>query len=252
MTAALVLSLLAIVPRDHEGDAQSFTSLVDVKSGAVLADGRYAQHVEGDVLHIDARYDFPDGRVAEERADIRLHPELAQERWAWAERDRSALVREYGMDFATGDAVATRVDQHKRWKEHLDVERGKTFAGIAFVTVIKALRDELSAGQKVELKAVAFTPKPRVATVSVIRDGPDDVRMAGRSIPADRYTIHPEVPAIARLFVSAPDQQVWLFGTGPAAFLRFEGPLVEPKDPRVRVDLIPSPSPNQGRAAPRR
>jgi hypothetical protein len=33
---------------------------------------------------------------------------------------------------------------------------------------------------------------------------------------------------------------VWLFGSGPAAFLRFQGPLVEPKDPIIRVDVIPA------------
>jgi hypothetical protein len=76
--------------------------------------------------------------------------------------------------------------------------------------------------------------------------------MAGRTIAADPYTIHPEIPAIARLFVTAPDQRVWLYGTGPAAFLRYEGPLVEPKDPRVRVDTIPSRPANAARAPVRR
>jgi hypothetical protein len=76
--------------------------------------------------------------------------------------------------------------------------------------------------------------------------------MAGRTIGADPYTIHPEIPAIARLFVTAPDQKVWLYATGPAAFLRYEGPLVEPKDPLIRVDTIPSRSANAGRRPRRR
>jgi hypothetical protein len=53
------------------------------------------------------------------------------------------------------------------------------------------------------------------------------------------------------VFVKAPDQHVWLFTRGPAAFLRYEGPLVEPKDPVIRVDLITSRSPNEARAAHR-
>jgi len=42
------------------------------------------------------------------------------------------------------------------------------------------------------------------------------------------------------------------YGGGPAAFLRYEGPLVEPKDANVRVDVVPSHSPNASQAAGRR
>ena len=253
MIGTLLALLLSVAPHAREGDAQAFTSLIDVKSGAVIADGRYAQRVEGGLLHIESRNDFPDGRTIVERAVLRLEPQLRQESWDWTERKDGALIRQYEVDFRTRRAVATRVDQHKRWKEdELDIEPGKTFAGIAFVTVIKALRSEIAPGDKVELKAVAFTPRPRVATVSVIRGRPEEVRMAGRTIAADPYTIHPEIPAIARLFVSAPDQRICLYATGPAAFLRYEGPLVEPKDPLVRVDTIPSRSANAGRRPARR
>jgi len=243
---ALLLALLAIVPRVREGDVQSFTSLTDAQ-GKALAQGKYLQRVEGDVLHVEARYDFPDGRSIVERASLRLHPHIEQLTWDWIERNGAQLVRQYEIDFSTRKAVATRVDQHKRWKEDVEIEPGKTFAGIAFVAVIKSLRAELEPGQKVELKVVAFTPKPRVASVDVIRVGLENVRIAGRTLSADHYTIHPGVPAIAKLFVKAPDQQVWLFGSSPAAFLRYQGPLAEPSDPTIRVDLIPSRSANLGR-----
>ena len=247
MTGTLFAVLLAVVPHAREGDAQAVTALVDVGSGATIADGRYAQRLEAGLLHIESRNDFADGRTIVERAVLRLEPELRQESWDWTERRNGALVRQYEVDFRTGRAVATRVDQHKRWKEDLDLAPGKTFAGIAFVAVIKALRTELLPGAKIDLKAVAFTPKPRLAPVSITRGRPEDVSMAGRTIAADPYTIHPEIPAIARLFVTAPDQRVWLYGEGPAAFLRYEGPLVEPKDPRVRVDTIPSHAANAAR-----
>jgi hypothetical protein len=252
MLAPLVAALVAVAPHAHEGDAQAFASLIDPASGAPIADGRYSQQVDAGLLHIEARYDFPDGRTVVERAALRLAPQLSQESWDWTERKNGTLLRQYEVDFRTGHAVATRIDQHARWKEDIEIEPGKTFAGIAFIVVIKSLRSELEPGQKVELKAVAMTPKPRAASVDVIRERPEDLRMAGRTIPADRYTIHPDIPAIAKLFVSAPDQHVWLFATGPAAFLRYEGPLVEPKDPVVRLDVIPAHSANAGRAAPTR
>lgn len=250
MLLALALSLLAVAPAGEEGDAQAFTSLLDAQ-GKVVADGRYTQEVRDGVLHIDARFDFPDGRVVNEKAVVRLRP-IEQQSWEWSERKGSVLIRSYEVDFRARKAVATRVDQHKRWKEDIDVEPGKTFAGIAFVTAIKALRAQLAPGQSVELHAVAFTPKPRTAKVTVRRDGRDSVSMAGRTIPADRYTVHPEIPAIAKLFVSAPDQHIWLFADAPAAFLRAQGPLAEPKDPVVTVNLIPGPSAHaQSRAGPR-
>jgi hypothetical protein len=241
MIAALACLLLAIPTHVHEGDAQAFTSLTDAQ-GRPLADSRYSQWIEGGVLHIQTRSDFPGGRTIVEHARLRLHPQLEQESWEWNEKNGDRLARMYEVDFKSGKAVATRVDQGKRWKEDLSIEPGKTFAGIGFLAAVKALRAQLAVGQHVELQAVAMTPKPRVATVTVTRDGPSPVRMAGRTIEGDRYTIHPEIPAIARLFVKAPDLRVWLVDSDPAAFLRFEGPLVEPDDPVIHIDLIPGAS----------
>jgi hypothetical protein len=174
-----------------------------------------------------------------ERATLRLRPQLEQVSWDWTERLAGQLVRQYEADFHTRKAVATRADVHKIWKEDLEIEPGKTFAGIGFTTVVKALRAQLAPGQHVDLRAVAFTPRPRTAPITLTRDGAEPVRMAGRTIPGDKYTIHVDIPGIARLFVDPPDLHVWLVNGDPPAFLRFEGPLVEPKDPVVRVDLIP-------------
>lgn len=251
MTALVLSALLALAPHGHEGDAQAFTALTDAQ-GRPLADSRYAQRREGNLLHIETRSDFPDGRSIVERATLRLQPQLEQESWEWSERKGDRLIRSYQVDFRSRKAVATRVDQHKLWREEVGVEPGKTFAGVGFLTAIKALRGQLTPGQQIGLQAVAMTPRPRTVDVSVRRDGPSKVQMAGRIIEGDEYTIHPEIPAIARLFVTAPDQHVWLVAGDPAAFLRFEGPLVEPKDPIIRIDLIPGASAHaQARSGPR-
>ena len=96
--------------------------------------------------------------------------------------------------------------------------------------------------EQVELKAVGFSPfptlKPQVVTVKISYGGLDRVRMAGRSLKGDRFVVHPEIPAIAKLFVNVPDTKIWLANPRPAGFLRWEGPTVLPNDPLVRIDLL--------------
>jgi hypothetical protein len=235
--APIALLLLALAPAVKEEDAQARTSLTDLQ-GRVLADGHYQQRVAGALLEVEARNAWPDGRTQVEKTSLRLWPQIEQQTWSWTETDASGRVlRSYEVDFRTGKAAAARGDE--RWRTDVDVERGKTFAGIGFMLAIKALRDQLPRGKSIELRAIAFTPRPRAASVRIIHDGPETVQTAGRSIRGDRFTLHPEIPAIARLFVHVPDQYLWLFAEGPPTFLRYEGPMVEPGDPVVRVDLAP-------------
>ena len=63
--------------------------------------------------------------------------------------------------------------------------------------------------------------------------------MAGRTVPGDRFIVHPKVPLVARAFVDVTDERIWLTLPRPAGFLRWEGNIVEPDDPMVRVDLLP-------------
>jgi len=119
------------------------------------------------------------------------------------------------------------------------VDPGRTFAGFGFMLAIKSLRDRLIKGERVELQAIGFTPRPRVVSVDVSHGGLDQMQMAGRVLRGDRFVIHPKIPWVAALFVDVPDMQIWLTNPTPAGFLRWEGPLAEPSDPVIRVDLLP-------------
>jgi hypothetical protein len=120
----------------------------------------------------------------------------------------------------------------------LDVSPGQTFAGFGFTMAAKALRERLIKGETVELKGVGFTPQPKMVTVALSYAGRDMVKMAGRTIAADRFVVHPKIPAVAKLFVKVPDATIWLT-TPPAGFLRYEGALAEPSDEMIRIDLLP-------------
>jgi hypothetical protein len=243
----LAILMLAIAPAVPEGDAQATTSLAD-EHGRTLAGGHYRQWMQNGLLHMEARYDFPDGRTAVERASLRLWPQIEQQDWDWVERDGAGnVIRAYQVDMRTRTAVTVRVDQGKRWRKEVPVEPGTTFAGIGFITVIKALREMLGPGQRRELKAIAFMPEPRSATVSVIHEGTEKVHLGWQTVRAERFAIHPEI-GIARYFVHVSDEHLWLFTDGAPDFVRYEGPLVEPADPTIHIDLVPGPS---ARAEPR-
>jgi hypothetical protein len=66
-------------------------------------------------------------------------------------------------------------------------------------------------GEHVQLSAVVFSPvptlKPQVVTVKLSHGGLDRMRMSGRSFKGDRFIVHPEVPAIAKLFITVPRHQ---------------------------------------------
>jgi hypothetical protein len=105
---------------------------------------------------------------------------------------------------------------------------------------VKNLAGDLEKGGEVELTAVAFTPKPRTVKVSIRRDQEEPLTMGGRTLAAERFVIHPEIPLafIAKLFVKAPDQYLWFYKPSPPAFLRADIPLAEPSDPIIRIELL--------------
>jgi len=230
---------LAVELTEPAGAAHGYPGLCD-QGGKKLADGEFRQWVQDDGLHIIISYEFSDGRVFEEKALFHQRPELTQEKWSWKESKNGKVSRQFTADFRakTATALTHEDNEAKQWSENIDVEPGRTFAGFGFTLALQNLRKRLIEGEKVELKAVGFTPKPRLATVQLSYGGLDRLRMSGRSLKGDHFVIHPEIPPIAKLFIHVPDTQIWLTNPSPAGFLRWEGPIVVPSDPLIRVDLL--------------
>jgi len=239
-----------------EGTLRGFPVVRDA-SGQQIAEGTLTQWIEDGKLHVMGTYAFKDGREVEEQTVLSQHPELAQLRWSWEERKGGEVQRSYSIDFTTGHAVVHKRGEDVR-EDHLDDAKqlGRAFAGVGFMYAVKNLVADLEKGGEVELTAVAFTPKPRTVKVSVRRDQEDPLTMGGRTLGAERFVIHPEIPLafIAKLFVKAPDQYLWFYKPSPPAFLRADIPLAEPSDPIIRIELIgggPSAQPQSRRAASR-
>ena len=227
----------AIEVTELAGAAHGYPGLCDI-NGKKLANGEFRQWLEDDRLHIVITYDFPDGRHFEENALLRQDRELVQEKWSWKELSGEKTEREFAVDFSSGSATAKIRAENKDISEKVEIEPGQTFAGFGFTLAISNLRKRLLNGEAIELKAVGFTPKPRVATVKISFAGLEGMKMSGRFLKGDNFLIRPEIPAVAKLFVHVPDTHIWLTNPAPAGFLRWEGPVALPSDPLIRVDLV--------------
>ena len=237
----LALSVLAIEVTEPAAASHGYPGLCDL-NGKKLADGEFRQWVENNRLHVVINYKFSAGEVYEEHSQFRQDLELIQEKWSWKESKHGRSQREFTVDFLTGIGSARISQDHKDVSKKIKIEPGRTFAGFGFSLALSNLRKRLLRGEQVQLKAVGFsdfpTFGPQVVTVTISHGGVQRMRMGGRSPKGDQFIIHPEIPLIAKFFVNVPDTKIWLTNPAPAGFLRWEGPIVLPTDPIVRVDLL--------------
>jgi hypothetical protein len=245
---ALITSLFIVVtgpvavgqPAGFEGSARGFPALRD-SAGKKLADSDFSQWLERDRLHVKIRHVFGGSHWIEERSVFNQNRGLVQEEWSWREHSGGRVDRDFRVDFRSAIATASKVEgtERKQWSEKVEIHPGTTFAGFGFSLAIKRFRHRLLMGERVELRTIGFTPKPRAVSVEISHGGLDEMRMSGRTLRGDRFVIHPKLPWIADVFIDVPDTLLWLSNPGPAGFLRMEGPLVEPSDPIVRIDFLP-------------
>jgi hypothetical protein len=232
-------SIRAVEVTELQGGAHGFPALLD-SNGKKLADGDFSQWLEEERLRIRIIYRFKPGQRIEEDAVFRQEPELIQDKWAWREIKEGKLYREFTIDFGSQTATAQKPEngEMKNWSEKIEIQPGRTFAGFGFTLTLQNLRKRLIDGERIELQAVGFNPKPKVVAVELSYGGANKMKMSDRMLEGDRFIIHPKIPAVARVFVKVPDTQIWLTKF-PAGFLRWEGPVAEPNDAIIRVDLVP-------------
>jgi len=240
-TIFLAKSMFALEVTEPAGAAHGYPGLCNI-DGKKVADGEFRQWIENKKLHVTITYKFPDGELYEEQTQFRQQPELIQEKWSWKESNQGKPQREFTVDFLSGIASAHVRANQKDVSKKINLEPGRTFAGFGFSIALSNLRKRLLSGEQVQLKAVGFSPfptfGPQVVTVTISYGGLDRMRMSGRSVRGDRFVVHPEIPFIANFFVNVPDTKIWLTNPAPAGFLRWEGPIVLPDDPLIRVDLL--------------
>jgi hypothetical protein len=241
LAAALFFSTsaMAVELKWHEGDLLGYPALFD-KDGTRIGDGEFQQRAYGNKLEVHSVYRFKDGRRANETAEFEVRPQLAQKKWSFEEHRGDILLRRYSIDFTTGIALAEKHDGAKVTKKqsHFKIKDGETFAGLGFVFAAKNLEPRLREGEKINLTAIAFSPTPRSVTVSLHKDGEETLSSGTASITGERIVIHPELPAIARVFVHPPDAVMWFAKRSPPQFLRSEATLAEPEEALLQINLF--------------
>ncbi|MHB8875171.1 MAG: SPRY domain-containing protein [Myxococcaceae bacterium] len=241
----LLLAVLLLAGRGYAIDTvypqQPERSSPDLLSedGRLLAKGtQVTERFEGG-FQVRTSYRFTDGRQVAESVRMSERPQLAQEAWTWEERGAGGALRRYfEVDFRSGVATAFKQERDgpKRWSVKLDLEPGTTFSGAGFVYAIKNLQPRLAQGEKVRLKAVGMTPKPRVVNVELRSRGAEEIQMGGRTWAAEHVTLHPRLGLLVGLVANVPDFQFWLSRESPPELLRALYTLAEPGDPLVRAD----------------
>jgi len=192
---ALVLTAAQPVPvRYALGTLHGFPSMSGA-AGKVIANGELTQEVAADRVVVHIRWEFADGRRAEERDEFRAGRTLAQERFSWVETRGGIEQRRFEVDFSTGKATSSVRDEKghvDRDEKQLDLPRGRSFTG--YGTALAVTQLALGPGEKAEITFVAFTAKPRTVTLEARREDEEKIGVAGRLISCDRYTLHPKIP----------------------------------------------------------
>ena len=228
-----------VKPRHALGTLHGFPSMSDT-NGQVIADGELIQDREGDRVRVRIRWAFVDGREAEERDEFQVDGILAQTRFSWVETRKNAELRRFEVDFSQGTARSVTRNEKgeiEREDSKMDLPAGRSFTGYGTALAVSELIP--APGEESRITFVAFTPKPRDVTLKVTRDKTERISVAGRSLPTDQYTLHPEIPFPASIFVSAKDAHLWLTHSPPPALVRAEQPLITKDDPVVVIDVTP-------------
>lgn len=227
-----------------EGELFAFPRLLD-GDGRPLAQSTLEQWFEGGLLHVRITHAFPDGRRAVERARFVQGKELVQQSWSWEERRGETLLRSFEADLVSGLARARKKegDREQTWEKNVEVEKGRTFAGIGVTYAVKNLSGRLLVGEKVSLRGISFLPRPMSIQLEVKHAARESIGIAGRHVEADHFEVRPDLKglkALLGLFLNMPGADVWLHHGKPPMILRVRYPMAEPWDPVVIVETLGS------------
>ncbi|ABF40112.1 hypothetical protein Acid345_1109 [Candidatus Koribacter versatilis Ellin345] len=238
-----MLSYGSSVPvRHHEGLVHGFLTLRSL-DGTLLADGDLIQNVRGDKVTSRLVFHFKDGSLSDEVAVFSqrgtfhlLSDHVVQKGPAFTH------PLDMRINGATGDVEVRYTEDGAEKSAHDRVKATDGLANGILLTLLKNLAPDTS---EAKLSYVVATPKPRLVTLLVSRNGKEPFRTGGTERSAAHFRIKIDLGGMTGLLASVfgkepADQNVWILEGEAPAFVKSESQMT-PNGPMWRIELT-SPS----------
>lgn len=233
------VSRAQVAVQHKEGLVHGFLVLRTLE-GESLADGELVQNARGDRVTSRLTFHFKDGSLNDEvvifsqRGTFRLISDhLVQKGPAFAHPIDMIL------NGSSGEVTVlyTEDGKDKTAKDRLNLS-GNAANGI-LLTLLKNVRPD---GPETKLSFVVPTPKPKLVTLLVDKQGEDRFLTGNASHTATRFSGKFEIGGITGVLASLlgktpPDLKVWILEGEAPALVRLEGPLA-PGGPVWRIEQV--------------
>jgi len=210
-----------------EGDVAGFTPIRDPNGGAQIGIVEYHQRRRGDLLEASRIARFDDGSSDQDDAVARVGEVLAAvEGRSIIRQPGGRVVVDIRIDVAGGRLGGFYEDGGKRHEVDERVELGTgTYWGPLIFLVVKNFDANAEDG-RLAFRTVVPTPRPRVLTMELVRDGAGTLERPGGAVATQRYALRPTVGRMVDPFIHAivPRTRFILEPGSPPAFARYDGP----------------------------
>ena len=209
-----------------EGDVAGVSGILD-PAGKTIGSVEYHQYRSGDSLKAVRVAHFTDGSSDEETAEATVGKSLEAIRGRMIIRDQKGKsTTDLAVDVAAGRVTGfSGVGKERRdYDEKLTLTPG-TYWGPLIAIAVRNF-DANADGDKLVVRTLAVTPKPRVLDMELTRDGATTIALPAFRAKVERFTMRPTVnflidPIIQRM---APVSTFFVQKGKPPALLRFAGP----------------------------
>jgi len=210
-----------------EGDVAGFTPIRDPNGGAQIGMVEYHQRRRGELLEASRIARFDDGSSDQDDAVARVGEVLEAVEGRSIIKDRGGrVVVDLRIDVARGRLGGFYEDGGERHEVNEQVDLGTgTYWGPLIFLVVKNFAANAENG-RLAFRTVVPTPRPRVLTMELVRDGASTLDRPGGAVAIERYALRPTVAWIVDPFVHAivPRTRFLLEPGSPPAFARYDGP----------------------------
>jgi hypothetical protein len=209
-----------------EGDVAGFAPIVAPAGGEPIGFVEFHQHREGDVLDMTRVARFTDGSSDEDRAVARVGRTLDALEGRSIIRDaRGRATVDLHIDVRGGRVSGFYDDGTRHDVDQAEDLPPATYWGPLIFLVLKNFEANAE-DDRVRFRTVVPTPRPRVLTLELVRDGTSATRRPGGDLALERFTLRPTIAWLVDPILHAllPATSFFVQPGTPPAFARFDGP----------------------------